>query len=68
MLPYCEIINNNGSITVLYSLETELLKIVENKFRFHSKLIDAEQKWGSKTNGTWNGIVGLIYKRVNFFY
>ncbi|KAJ6222831.1 hypothetical protein RDWZM_001376, partial [Blomia tropicalis] len=64
MLPYCEIINNNGSITVLYSLETELLKIVENKFRFHSKLIDAEQKWGSKTNGTWNGIVGLIYKRV----
>ena len=67
-MPFCKISQNkNGTISAEYSMEIQILKILEVKYNFKSKLLDAKQMWGTLVNGTWNGMVAQILNNVGVF-
>lgn len=46
----------------------QLLNVLESKFQFKAKLIDAKGAWGIARYGRWTGVIGQILNRVNDFY
>ena len=67
MIPFCDIHRKeNGQIEAKFSVEIELLRLLEKYFNFRSHFIDSHQVWGNIENGTWTGNVGLVYNKVSF--
>lgn len=66
MIPFCNILPSNKNKVIMgYSLEFELLKMLETRFNFKSYFIDEHNNWGIHLgNGTWSGSVGKILNEV----
>lgn len=63
--PYCDFTRNqNGSLTVHYGMETELLQTLAQKFNFRPSFVDGRQNWGSLLNGSWGGMMGQVLNYV----
>ena len=70
-MPFCHLIRNHLDGTIKFGLdymaETYLLQMLEKRFHFYSRLIDANQIWDAKrSNGQWTGLIGYVYAKVNF--
>ncbi len=77
ILPFCNILppdpifdnqfkhKTDNKIKLGYSVEFELLKLLELRFNFTSHFIDEQQDWGENLgNGTWTGSVGRVINKV----
>lgn len=49
-----------------YAVDTELLKVLEQKYNFKSVLVDGRQDWGALVNGKWTGMVQQVRNGVIF--
>ena len=46
-------------------METEILKVLQTKFKFNSNLIDGKQIWGRLLFGRWTGVIGHIVNKTS---
>ena len=46
-------------------LEVELLNELKQFFNFQYDVVDCNQVWGNYVNGTWTGIIGKVFYKVN---
>ncbi|KAI2796417.1 hypothetical protein BLOT_015361 [Blomia tropicalis] len=63
-MPFCHLIRNHLDGTIKFGLdymaETYLLQMLEKRFHFYSRLIDANQIWDAKrSNGQWTVDFGI---------
>ena len=49
---------------IKYAMETEILKVLEAKYKFRANLINGNGGWGMLVNGKWTGVVGRVYNQV----
>lgn len=68
--PFCDLQRHkNGSVSLRFSLEGELLKELQRKVNFRAHLIDSENVWGiQNVNGSWNGAIGSVLNEVWKWY
>ncbi|KAJ6221968.1 hypothetical protein RDWZM_000513 [Blomia tropicalis] len=64
-LPLCDLdFSDPTNLRFKHSTNAEMLNILERKYNFYSKLVFANQIWGQKVNGTWNGMIGnVVYQK-----
>ena len=68
--PYCSYtVGADDGQTVIpeYSIEFELLKVMEKTINFTGQLVDAKNAWGMKVNGSWNGLIKQVFTGVRGF-
>lgn len=46
------------------SIEFNYLKLLSQKFNFQTKFVDMKQRYGIKTNGTWDGVVNVVNRSL----
>lgn len=60
-LPYCDIVKKpSGQLVLKFSMEGELIKELEDKFNFTINLIDGNNSWGIRRNGSWTGMMKKV--------
>ncbi len=69
MKPFCTILPNKNktshNVKMSYSMDYELLKVLQHRYNFSSYLINEQGNWGLiDQNGHWNGSVGKIINQV----
>src|SRR5699024_2607901 len=69
-IPFCQLVQHaNGSLEFLdtYLLESEILRLLESRFRFKSHLILRNGNWGAidPNTGKWKGTIDLIRNGVS---
>ena len=65
VFPFCNLLRMNGKVYAKFSMEIELLRMLERQFNFSSNLVDGQDVWGAKVNNIWNGVVGQVYYGVS---
>lgn len=67
-MPYCNISRDtrSGALRMHFSMEGELLQVLEQKCNFRANLVDGHQTWGMRLpNGSWTGVIGQVYSEVS---
>lgn len=66
-IPFCDLNRLIKShLKLKPSMEPEILNVLQKRYNFRAKLIDAHNIWGlANENGSWNGLVGDVLYKVN---
>ena len=65
-MPYCIYRKaSNGKYVGQYSVDLELLHILEKRFNFRSNLLHSNDNWAQIVNGSWTGVVGNIVNGIS---
>lgn len=63
--PFCDLDRTVPGVTKFkFSMESELLSVLQAQYNFSSNLLFANDIWGAYVNGTWTGLIGDVYYGV----
>lgn len=70
-VPFCRLVRdeaNGEKLKARFSIEMQLLNVLEKRYFFQSNLIDARRRWGLINRaGQWTGVIGSIVNGVSLF-
>lgn len=67
--PFCKFKVVDNKIIKLYSVDFELLKVLESRFNFKANLIDAHKNFGNLVDGQhWTGVFGHVTNQVGILF